>query len=430
MSSTSNARATLLDSIASDSIHHSVANEAFQALKQMGMPHVKHEAFKYFKLGGLLNKELVLASKTIDESWVESEVAKVNAKHVLVTYNGVYLEQYSKLKEIEDELVILTLEQALKDYTSFTETFFKTWIEKEQDPFALLTLALQSQKGCFIYVPKKTQIKEELVLLELSDLNLLEESQVAFSSFVTLIALGQQAEAKFSKVTASKNQKGCAGSFLGYQLDQGAHLKHNALSDESSEYHFESIRVQQKKESAFKWVGAQMNPHRLRTSFHASLLEENISCEMFGLLALKDKQQAHIHILMEHLAPHCYSRQLFKHLLNHDSLASFEGKIWIDQKAQKTNAYQLNQNCLLSDDAQSYSKPNLEIFADDVKASHGSTTGQIDAEQLFYLQSRGLSKEFAQSFLLKGFCDEIALEAFEGSLQASMKEKIHSFLRS
>ncbi len=127
-----------------------------------------------------------------------------------------------------------------------------------------------------------------------------------------------------------------------------------------------------------------------------------------------------MHILVVHKAEECTSRQLVKTLLDDQSIASFEGKILVDSIAQQTNAYQLNHNCLLSDDASAYSKPNLEIFADDVKASHGSTTGQIDKDQLFYLRSRGLEEKLAKKLLLKAFCTEVLDEISH----EAMKEKI------
>ena len=118
------------------------------------------------------------------------------------------------------------------------------------------------------------------------------------------------------------------------------------------------------------------------------------------------KRESHTNVHIEHQAPHCRSHQLFKGVLTDVSRSSFEGKIYVKQAAQKTEAYQLNNNLLLSDRANADSKPNLEIFADDVKASHGATVGQLDAEQLFYLRARGFTDNDAKNLLVDGYAKE------------------------
>jgi Fe-S cluster assembly protein SufD len=137
------------------------------------------------------------------------------------------------------------------------------------------------------------------------------------------------------------------------------------------------------------------------------LAEENSEVQLFGLAKLKGSEESHVNILIEHQAPNTRSQQLFKNVLFDEAKSSFEGKIYVHPIAQKTMAYQRNANLLLSDKAVAHAKPNLEIFADDVKASHGATIGQLDEEEMFYLRSRGLSREEAMSWLVEGFCKEI-----------------------
>jgi hypothetical protein len=139
------------------------------------------------------------------------------------------------------------------------------------------------------------------------------------------------------------------------------------------------------------------------TKIRAELVEENANVELFGLI----QSEASVQSEVRHLAPHTKSRQHFKSVLRGKMKSSFEGKIYVAPIAQKTEAYQLSNALLLSDDATHRAMPNLEIFADDVKASHGATTGQIDEESLFYLRSRGLSEIEAKELLVEGFCKEI-----------------------
>lgn len=163
-----------------------------------------------------------------------------------------------------------------------------------------------------------------------------------------------------------------------------------------------SIAANLKKDSFLKMVLFPEN-----VSVKVELAEEQAEVQLFGLAKLKDKEQSHVNILIEHQAPNTRSRQLFKNVLFDQSKATFEGKIYVHSIAQKTQAYQRNSNLLLSDEATAHAKPNLEIFADDVKASHGATFGQLDEEEMFYLRSRGLSRQDAQEWLIDGFCKEI-----------------------
>ena len=173
---------------------------------------------------------------------------------------------------------------------------------------------------------------------------------------------------------------------------------------DEAEGDFQAIRATLKRDSKSKAV---LLGKRLRTSIHVELVEENSEAELYGLAQLEGDGEAHIHARIEHMAPHTRSRQHFKSVVKDESRYSFEGKIYVHSEAQKTEAYQLNNNLILTDGASANAKPNLEIFADDVKASHGSTTGQLSKEALFYLRSRGLSVEEAQRWLIGGFCKEI-----------------------
>ena len=145
----------------------------------------------------------------------------------------------------------------------------------------------------------------------------------------------------------------------------------------------------------------------VRYDYHVMLLGENSEASLSGVWMLSGKREAHTHVLMDHQAPHCRSLQLFKGVLNDTTHSSFEGKILVRQLAQKTEAYQLNHNLLLSDRALADSKPSLEIFADDVRCTHGPALGRMSDQQLFYLQARGLNQELATKLLSHAFINEV-----------------------
>ncbi|MGB4853919.1 MAG: SufD family Fe-S cluster assembly protein, partial [Ignavibacteria bacterium] len=133
----------------------------------------------------------------------------------------------------------------------------------------------------------------------------------------------------------------------------------------------------------------------------------NTECHFYGLYLLNGRQHVDNHTLADHKMPHCYSNELYKGIIDGNATGVFNGKIMVREDAQKTNAYQSNNNILLSDDATIYSKPQLEIFADDVKCSHGATTGQLNPDEMFYLQSRGIGKENARTLLLYAYASDV-----------------------
>ncbi len=160
----------------------------------------------------------------------------------------------------------------------------------------------------------------------------------------------------------------------------------------------------------------------VRQDYHATLSGEAADATLQGIWMLKDRREAHTHVVMHHEAPHCRSMQLFKGVLDERSKSSFEGKIYVQKEAQKTEAYQLNKHLLLGERVIANSKPNLEIFADDVKASHGATMTQVDESELFYLKARGISEKAAKALLIHGFCQEMIEKIPQSFVRKKMQD--------
>ncbi|MGZ3732597.1 MAG: Fe-S cluster assembly protein SufD, partial [Parachlamydiaceae bacterium] len=192
-------------------------------------------------------------------------------------------------------------------------------------------------------------------------------------------------------------------------LEENAHVRYVQLNHHASSdvWHFDAVRGTLKKSSSLTCVNVSNGSATVRNDYRVSLSGENCETSLNGVWMLKERREAHQHIFIDHQAPHCFSRQLFKGALKDTSHSSFEGKIVVRQEAQETNAFQLNNNLLLNEGATAESKPNLEIFADNVKASHGATIGQLEKEELFYMQSRGFSSEEAKQLLVHGFCQDV-----------------------
>jgi Fe-S cluster assembly protein SufD len=193
-----------------------------------------------------------------------------------------------------------------------------------------------------------------------------------------------------------------------FALEEGAHLAITIFSQLSEgAWNFDAIRATLKERSHFSSISFTTGARTHRQDYAVALQGENAEASLAGGWHLKSQRHFHMSVHMEHEKPYCRSLQKFKGILLGNSRSSFEGKILVHKEAQKTQAYQRNNNLLLSEHAFAYSRPNLEIFADDVKASHGATFGKLSEEDLFYLKSRGLSHEQATNLLVSGFIKEI-----------------------
>ncbi len=340
--------------------------------QEMGLPRPKQEAFQY------LSRKLAFPPASAQK---KSQGTPVEG---LCFVDGYFEESLSR---IPAPLICLPLESAIRSYGLFLQNRLVRGIKEETDPFALLNTAFQG-KGVFLYVPP--QCKAALHL-----------SQVFVSEMATPrihIYLGRGAALKIEQ--SSEGKSGFCNSLLDVVADEGAAL----TWIDRMEGDFQSIRATLKRDARLKVV---LVGKQTRSSLYVQLAEENSEAHLFGLACLDKSEESHIHATVEHMAPHTRSRQHFKSVVDGQSRFSFEGKIIVRSIAQKTEAYQLNNNLILHDEACANAKPNLEIFADDVKASHGATVGQLNEEELFYLRSRGLSLNEAKKWLIEGFCQEI-----------------------
>lgn len=280
----------------------------------------------------------------------------------------------------------LSLPMAMRSYGLYLQNRIARGVKEEHDPFAALNGAL-FQEGKFLYVPPGATAEHTA---EVGGGAPRLHIHVARGAALTLTWHTLPAKWRTSLIDAV--------------LEEGASLTLIERAEEQLGPSFHAIRVAQKRNSRFEAKQTGKGGVLSRTSVKIQLLEEGAEATFSALALLDGNAQSHIHALVEHQAPHCRSRQHVKGALRGASKSSFEGKILVRPAAQKTEAYQLCNHLLLSPEASAHAKPNLEIFADDVKASHGATVAQLPAEELFYLQSRGISAADAKELLVQAFC--------------------------
>ncbi|OJU80741.1 MAG: Fe-S cluster assembly protein SufD [Chlamydia sp. 32-24] len=372
---------------------------------ELGLPSKKVEAYRYVKLRNLYNKSYSLPPINFQKNLQYKDLVSEESKHsYLLFINGIFYPELSDTTAIPTSVAISTFNTAEDSFGSFLKNSITKSIKEEQDAFAALNLG-QLQEGLFVYIPPKCVILPPIQIVNLY----YADFPIAVSPRIHVFA-GKLSQSSFATTHHFCTSVDTFINFVtDFTIEEDAKVDffQSTLNQPFNNWILDATRAQLKRNSCFKVVCLTNGSSTIRYDYKVSLTGENSEASLNGLALLNKANESHSHVLMIHHAPHCRSMQLFKNILNDNSHASFEGKIFVHQIAQKTEAYQLNQNLLLNDHATIESKPNLEIFADDVKASHGATIGQLDKEQIFYLQTRGFNLSSAKNLLIKSFCEEI-----------------------
>lgn len=378
--------------------------EAWNKFLQLGLPTRHDETFRYVHLADVWQEKKSLDS--LSDAHIQNALnTEPTTGARLVFVDGLYRPELSTRTTLPKNIVVSDLKTGFLQYGPFLDMQWNTLLRDEIDPFALLNAAC-TQNGLFLYIPPNTVLEEPIELLHLTT------GQQALSFPRVQAVFG-----KHSNVTlicrALSLQYGSVctvSSCLDALVEEQAHVHYIEPPLTESDKHaqrFDALRVRLKRGSTFKAFTAVTNGTLTRKSWHAGLFGEGAEVFLEGAVSLANEAQAHISIAIEHEAPHCRSNQLFKSALHDASRMSFGGNILVRRRAQKTEAYQLSQSLLLGPRAHMDATPRLEIFADDVKASHGATIGQLDEEQLLYCLTRGIPENQARKLLLAGFFEEL-----------------------
>jgi Fe-S cluster assembly protein SufD len=403
-------------------------HKAWDHFLELGLPTRKSEVFRYVKLRQLYaNNYRRAQEKTLSKEQIESLLYPECRNSALVFVNGTFQPELSRLKDLPNRLVVLPFSEALTTYGAFFQNQWAKSLKEETDPFAALNAATH-QQGAFVYLPPKTVIETPIQFLNIIDLD--ESEQILVPRLHLFVGMQGQMNL-YSSHAVLRGDNFCTNWAAEFFLEEDAHVTYTQVSTGMPEqcWLFDALRASLKRNSTLKTILVTAGSETVRHDYRIALTGENAEALLNGVWMLNHKNEAHIHVIMDHQAPFCRSLQRFKGVLDDVSQSSFEGKILVRQPAQKTEAFQLNHNLLMSDKANAQSKPNLEIFADDVKASHGATVGQLDQEQLFYMKTRGFGEAEAKNMLISAYCKEVTDLITLPSLLASLTQSINSYIR-
>ena len=382
-------------------------SSASEALVRSGFPDKKSETWRYTGLDSLLQTDFNLSLEPFT-ALVESDLDDVSIAglyaHRLVFANGRLVESLSQLEDLPKGVRVQSLHALLQNEPERAAQWLDSAAGGESHVFNALNTALIND-GLVVLVEPGVQLDKPIEALFLSEA--LDDAIVAQPR--NLIVLEEGARATLIERHTSLGQSMYFNNSVSeLLLAANAELTHYRLQEESNNaFHLSSLFVRQQRGSVYRSTSIALGGAWSRTDFNVDFQGEGANCELDGLYLAGDRQLVDFHLNVLHHVPGCSSRENFRGILHGKGRAVFDGRILVSQDAQKTDAHLSNNNLLLTRSAEVDTKPQLEIYADDVKCSHGTTVGQLDPQHMFYLRSRGIDAGEARKMLCLGFAREI-----------------------
>jgi len=386
-----------------------VMERAVSSMEELRFPTIKEEYWKYTRSGKIANGTWSFAKP----SEVELPKDLPESTYRMVFINGRFDESTSNLPKQEG----FTFRPFLQSNVD------RTLLERPQHIFEALNTAMP-QDGYYISLADRTVLEDILQVVFLYD------GKGVISQPRSFIQLGNNAELKISEFHYHTG-RGSVFSNVHSEIIVGdqAHLKTDIIqrgTDES--FHLQEVYGQVGHSSGYTQNTFTLSGGWTRNNTNIRLVGEFNECNLNGFYIPHAKEHIDNHTIIDHEKPNCQSNELYRGVLLDKSVGVFNGKVFVRKDAQKTNAFQSNGNILVSDTATMNSKPELEIYADDVKCSHGSTTGQLDEDALFYLRARGISKENARKLLINAFAEDVLEKLVNRDLRVMIEDTIREKL--
>lgn len=413
-----------------------VREAAFERFERVGFPSVKEEEWKYTNVAPIVKSRFTpavggampLASNNGFGSFVYDEARDSQ----LVFVNGILQPGLSSLDALHVGVVVIDLREALglAQHEAMIRQHFEHHSADNEDGFTALNTALFSS-GAFVFIPAGVSVAAPIHLQFISD----SSNGAAPASFPRVLVVAEESCAATIIESYASPQDGVylTNAIVGVHLGAGAHLKHFKVQRENtSAFHVATTAAELGPNANYDATSINLGAALSRHTIDVTMDHEGAECHVDGLYMVAGNQHTDTHSMIDHRQPHCTSRQLYKGILDDKSRAVFNGKVFVRHGAQQTDAQQTNKNLLLSNEAQVDTKPQLEIFADDVKCAHGAAIGQLEEDEIFYLESRGLRPELARNVLTYGFAEEviekIKIASLKRELDAAVLNRLHADL--
>lgn len=397
--------------------------KAIANFEKLGLPLAKSEEYRFTPITKNLEKNFSWAepnSPSSIESVTPFLIPGVDAT-VLVFVNGSYSSTLSSTIDESSEVKIMSLSEALQTRKGLVGNYFDQLVNSELDPFAAINTAFW-QEGVLIHVPENIIAKKPILILHIADAS--TSQVIAHNRVLTIVEKNSELTLieKFDTVGVHPVFHTTSAEIALMENSQLEYCK--IQNDPGNTYHVSNTAIRQSDSSKVNTFTLTMNGKIVRNNLGITIDGEKCESHFHGLYLLTGNTLTDNHTVVDHRKPNSFSNEIYKGVMDGNSKGVFNGKIFVRQHAQKTNAFQSNRNILVSDTATINTKPQLEIWADDVKCSHGCTSGQLDEEALFYLRSRGISEKSAKAMLLYAFAIDVLEPIKNKELKQYMDQQI------
>jgi Fe-S cluster assembly protein SufD len=384
-----------------------IREKAFSDFLKMDFPTIKWEAWKNTDLKKVLAKEYSFYFEPVEEKIDLENVFRCEVPdfdtHIISLYNGWYIYRDQPLTKLPDGTILGSFARAMAEYPEIILKHYNKYAQNNKNGLNSLNTAY-AQDGIFIYVPDGVETYRTIQMV-----NILNKEDNLFVQNRNLVVVGKNSKLTLVHCDDSHNHKSSfTNTVTEVFMDEGSKVDHYKLQNLNNDTSLiNSTFFYLSANSNLSSFAISLNGGLIRNDIRVKLDGEGSNADVNGLYLVDKEQHVDNQVFIDHAKANCTSNELFKGILDDQSTAVFNGHILVRKDAQKTNAYQKNRNVLLTDKASVYAKPFLEIYADDVKCSHGATVGQLDDEALFYIKSRGISEYNAKLLLMYAFAAEV-----------------------
>jgi Fe-S cluster assembly protein SufD len=418
------------DAVAGDTgVLRAFTDKSMADFRRLGLPAVKHEEWKYARVSALFRKDLSFepANGSITASDIDPYRLPGHEEATeLVFVNGVFHKVLSVIRHTAEELLVLPLSEAAEGEASeFIRKNIGHSASYHPDGIQALNAAFAGD-GLFMTVRKGKQVERPVYIYLIAD----SRHAFTFAQPRSLVHVEAAAQVHIAEhyITLGGHES-FTNEVFELVAEQDALVHYYKIQQEGPlANHVGTTHIRQKGKCLTNAVTVTLGGAMVRNNLNMIMEAEHGESHMYGLYLLEGNTLADNHTIVDNVKPNCFSNELYKGIMDGGSTGVFNGKIFVRKDAQKTNAYQSNKNILLGDRSSANTKPQLEIFADDVKCSHGCTIGRLDEEALFYLRARGLSEKSARSLLLHAFAvdilDNIKLPALRSHVDGLISERL------
>lgn len=406
-----------------------IRDKAIVHFEKEGFPDKKNEKYKYTDLNKEFNNghKMYLSPKNITfqiNDIFTCDVPNLNTK-VILLLNGWYYDRENLIHELPGGAIIGSFQKAAELYPELVKKHFAKYADMEKEGLVALNTAY-AKDGIFVYLPKGVVIEKPIQII-----NVLMDEEEGLVQHRNLFILEENSKASIVVCDHTLSQPSfVTNSVTEIFVGQNAGLEYSRIQNEhNGSKQVSHTYFQQEKDSRVNTNTISLHGGLIRNNTHVLLNGEGCENITTGLYLTDKGQHIDNYVYMDHAYPNCTSNQLFKGVLDDFATGVFNGKVMVRKDAQKTKAFQANNNILLTDDADIKTKPQLEIYADDVKCSHGATVGQLDQDALFYLRSRGIPKKEAKLLLMYAFAHDIIKTIHVPALQERIQDLVDKRLR-